>query len=53
MQPPEVNRDSRFPLHEQVASEIRRAIAEGEATQGERLPSAVDLALATKVLLRS
>ena len=32
------------PLHEQVAAEIRRAIAEGEATQGERLPPAVDLA---------
>jgi len=44
MQPSEVNRDSRFPLHEQVAAEIRRAIAEGEATQGERLPPAVDLA---------
>jgi len=44
MQTPEVNRDPRFPLHEQVAAEIRRAIAEGEAAQGERLPPAVDLA---------
>jgi GntR family transcriptional regulator len=31
-------------LHEQVAAEIRRAIAEGEATPGERLPPAMDLA---------
>ena len=26
------------PLHEQVAGEIRRAIADGEANPGERLP---------------
>jgi GntR family transcriptional regulator len=31
-------------LHEQVAAEIRRAIAEGEASTGERLPPARDLA---------
>jgi GntR family transcriptional regulator len=31
-------------LHEQVASEIRRAIADGEASPGERLPPARDLA---------
>jgi GntR family transcriptional regulator len=31
-------------LHEQVAAEIRRAIADGEATPGERLPPARDLA---------
>jgi len=31
-------------LHEQVAAEIRRAIAEGEAEPGERLPPARDLA---------
>jgi GntR family transcriptional regulator len=31
-------------LHEQVAAEIRRAIAEGEAVPGERLPPARDLA---------
>lgn len=31
-------------LHEQVAAEIRRAIAEGEATPGERMPLAKDLA---------
>jgi GntR family transcriptional regulator len=31
-------------LHAQVAAEIRRAIAEGEAKPGERLPPARDLA---------
>ena len=31
-------------LHEQVAAEIRRAIADGEAVPGERLPPARDLA---------
>src|SRR5262249_13199721 len=31
-------------LHEQVAGEIRRAISEGEARPGERLPPARDLA---------
>lgn len=32
------------PLHEQVAAEIRRAIAEGEAGPGDRLPLTKDLA---------
>src|SRR6476620_7632960 len=31
-------------LYEQVAGEIRRAIADGEARPGERLPPAKDLA---------
>lgn len=31
-------------LHEQVAGAIRRAIAEGEAGPGERIPQAKDLA---------
>jgi GntR family transcriptional regulator len=31
-------------LHDQVAGEIRRAIADGEAAPGERLPPARDLA---------
>ncbi len=44
MQIPKVNRDEPIPLHEQVAAEIRRAIADGEAAQGDRLPPAVDLA---------
>jgi GntR family transcriptional regulator len=32
------------PLYEQVAAELRRALAEGEAQPGERLPPAKDLA---------
>jgi GntR family transcriptional regulator len=32
------------PLYEQAAAEIRRAIADGEAKPGERLPPAQDLA---------
>jgi DNA-binding GntR family transcriptional regulator len=38
--------DERDPttLHEQVAAELRRAIADGEARPGERLPPAKDLA---------
>ena len=39
-----VNRTGPLDLHEQVAAEIRRAIAEGEAKPGERLPPARDLA---------
>ena len=37
-------RDDSLDLHEQVAGEIRRAIADGEAKPGERLPPAKDLA---------
>ena len=44
-------------LYEQVAAEIRRAIAEGEAKPGERLPPAKDLAaileVNTNTVLRS
>ncbi len=39
-----VKRGEGTQLHEQVASEIRRAIADGEARPGERLPPARDLA---------
>jgi GntR family transcriptional regulator len=39
-----VSREEPVELHEQVAAEIRRAIAEGEAKPGERLPPAKDLA---------
>jgi GntR family transcriptional regulator len=35
---------SPVPLHEQVAAALRRAIAQGEAGPGERLPPARDLA---------
>jgi DNA-binding transcriptional regulator YhcF (GntR family) len=42
----DVKIDKRDPtdLYEQVAGEIRRAIADGEATPGERLPPAKDFA---------
>jgi GntR family transcriptional regulator len=40
----ELDHASPVPLHEQVAAAIRRAIAEGEAQAGERLPPAKDLA---------
>src|SRR5262249_17453100 len=39
-----VNKNDPTDLHEQVAAEIRRAIAEGEARPGERLPPAKALA---------
>lgn len=39
-----VNRKDPTYLHEQVAAEIRRAIMEGEAGPGERIPQAKDLA---------
>jgi GntR family transcriptional regulator len=44
-----LNRNEPTDLHEQVAAEIRRAIAKGEARPGERLPSALDLASVLKV----
>jgi GntR family transcriptional regulator len=44
-----VNRQEPTELHEQVAAEIRRAIAEGEARPGERLPPAKDLAAVLEV----
>jgi GntR family transcriptional regulator len=39
-----LDRNDAARLHEQVAAEIRRAIAEGEAKPGERLPPARHLA---------
>lgn len=39
-----VNKSDPTDLYEQVAAEIRRAIADGEANPGERLPPAKDLA---------
>jgi DNA-binding GntR family transcriptional regulator len=39
-----VDRGDPTDLYEQVAAEIRRAIADGEAKPGERLPPAKDLA---------
>jgi GntR family transcriptional regulator len=52
-----VNKGDPTDLFEQVAAEIRRAIADGEANPGERLPPAKDLAailgVNTNTVLRS
>jgi GntR family transcriptional regulator len=39
-----LDRDDTLDLYEQVAGQIRRAIADGEAKPGQRLPPAKDLA---------
>jgi GntR family transcriptional regulator len=39
-----LDRKAQTHLHEQVAAEIRRAIAEGEAGPGQKIPQAKDLA---------
>ena len=39
-----IDRSGPAPLHDQVAAQIRRAIAGGEAGPGDRLPLAKDLA---------
>ncbi len=44
MFPVKVDRLDPLALHDQVAAEIRRAIADGEAAPGERLPLAKDMA---------
>jgi GntR family transcriptional regulator len=44
MESVKIDPSSPTPLFEQVAAAIRRAIAEGEAKPGERLPLAKDLA---------
>jgi GntR family transcriptional regulator len=44
-----LNRSDPRHLHEQVAGEIRRAIAVGEAGPGDRLPAALDLAAVLEV----
>jgi GntR family transcriptional regulator len=52
-----VNKSDPTDLYQQVAAEIRRAIADGEAKPGERLPPAKDLAAVlgvnTNTVLRS
>jgi len=40
-----IDRSEAVPLHDQVAAEIRRAIAEGEAGPGDRLPLVKDIAV--------
>lgn len=44
-----VDRDDPTLLHDQVAAQIRRAIADGEARPGERLPPARHLAAVMRV----
>jgi len=44
-----VDRSDPTALHEQVAGQIRRSIAEGDAKPGERLPPAKDLAAVMQV----
>ena len=39
-----IDRTEQMSLHDQVAAEIRGAIADGEVSPGDRLPPAVDLA---------
>ena len=39
-----LSRNDPLPLYDQVCAEIRRAIADGEISPGERLPPARDLA---------
>jgi GntR family transcriptional regulator len=44
-----IDRSEPVALHDQVAAEIRRAIAEGEAGPGERLPLVKDIAAILEV----
>lgn len=44
-----LDRDDVTPLHVQAAAQLRRAIADGEARPGQRLPPARDLAVAAGV----
>jgi len=44
MIPVNIDRSEPVALHDQVAAEIRRAIADGEAGPGERLPLVKDIA---------
>lgn len=40
----QIHRADPTPLHDQVAAQIRRSIAEGDAKPGDRLPPARDVA---------
>jgi GntR family transcriptional regulator len=44
-----IDREDSALLHDQVAAEIRRAIAEGEAGPGDRLPLVKDIAAVLEV----
>lgn len=44
-----VDRSDPTALHEQVAAQLRRSIAEGDAKPGDRLPPAADLAAVMQV----
>jgi GntR family transcriptional regulator len=44
MQDVKLDRADPTPLHDQVAAQVRRSIAEGDAQPGERLPPARDIA---------
>ncbi len=44
-----IDRSEPVALHDQVAAEIRRAIADGEAGPGDRLPLAKDIAAVLEV----
>ena len=49
MRPVKVDKTDPTDLYQQVAGEIRRAIADGEAKPGQRLPPAKDLAAVLEV----
>ncbi len=49
MNPVKVDRTDPTPLHDQVAAQIRRSIAEGDAKPGDRLPPAKDMASVLQV----
>jgi GntR family transcriptional regulator len=44
-----VDRADPTPLHDQVAAQVRRSIAEGDARPGDRLPPARDIAAVLEV----
>lgn len=48
-----IDRSDQTTLHEQVAAEIRRSLAAGEAKPGDRLPPAKDFAMVLGVNLNT
>jgi GntR family transcriptional regulator len=49
MKPVKIDHSDPTPLHDQVAAQIRRSIAEGDAAPGDRLPPAKDMAAVLEV----